>query len=556
MRAREDGDGRVGTARGARAWCAPAFALIAALGGARARADDAADAFGKVDRGDVVQALSVLREPYRRAASDVWAARLYQDLRLEAGERDALVDETKAGWPEPRGPVGQYLVARLADRKDVDTLLQRVTPLLPDPLPSLYDQAWIAIATDHLPHAAGLLPRFKKAAPAREETALIEGRLLEAQGDRSAAERALAAFAAAHPEASEVRALWASMLIALRRHADAVAIADEALARARTPSALVARASIAVSMHEFDRAVKLLDEAGDRGRPALRAEAHALRAAMRLCAREYDAADAEAEAALKASPSSPEALRTKARGLELTGHAAEALQRLDAALALRPTWGRLYLEKAMVLKGMSDPKASRRALAEAKKRDPDLLEAVLQLGVLEEESGDWVAAEKAYRGVLKIDADHREAHRMLAGVYLSTGKLDAADEQAKWIQARFPTDPEAWTTSGRVAWKQDRFDDALAAFAKALEADPKYALAHLGRGWVLEDQDKRDEALKAYEQATAADPKLPLPHRYWAELLETGEDKKNALVHYKAYLDLGGEDPDEDVKHAVERLSK
>jgi tetratricopeptide (TPR) repeat protein len=82
----------------------------------------------------------------------------------------------------------------------------------------------------------------------------------------------------------------------------------------------------------------------------------------------------------------------------------------------------------------------------------------------------------------------------------------------------------------------------------------------MGRGWVLEEQDKRPEALKAYEQAVQADPKLALPHRYLAELLDTGEDKekdkKSALAHFKAYLDLGGEDPDEDVKHAVERLSK
>src|SRR5689334_4608766 len=115
---------------------------------------------------------------------------------------------------------------------------------------------------------------------------------------------------------------------------------------------------------------------------------------------------------------------------------------------------------------------------------------------------------------------------MLAGVYLSTGKLEAADTEAKWIQERWPSDPEAWTTSGRVAYKQDKFDDALAAFTKAIEADPKYALAHLGRGWVFEDQDKRAEALKAYEQAVQADPKLALPHRYWAELLDTGEDKE------------------------------
>ena len=121
---------------------------------------------------------------------------------------------------------------------------------------------------------------------------------------------------------------------------------------------------------------------------------------------------------------------------------------------------------------------------------------------------------------------------------------------------RYPKDAHAWFLSGRVELKGDRFDEALAAFDKAVECEPKYALGHVGRGWVLEEQAKPEDARKAYEAAIAADPTMPLPHRYLGELLEEKGDNPDAARHYKAYLDLGGADPDEDVRHAVDRLSK
>ena len=145
---------------------------------------------------------------------------------------------------------------------------------------------------------------------------------------------------------------------------------------------------------------------------------------------------------------------------------------------------------------------------------------------------------------------------MLSGVLFSTGRLEPADAEAAWIRERLPRDAPAWAMSGRVAFKEDRYDDALAAFDKAIEADAAYAIAHMGRGWVLEAQDKQDEAKKAYLAGVAADPKFALVHRYLAELLDETSDPKGALSHFRAYLDLGGEDPDEDVKHAIERLSK
>ena len=96
----------------------------------------------------------------------------------------------------------------------------------------------------------------------------------------------------------------------------------------------------------------------------------------------------------------------------------------------------------------------------------------------------------------------------------------------------------------------------LAYFDKSIAADPTYPLPHCGKGWVYEQQDKLDDAKKSYEAAVAADPKMPLPHRDLAELLEELSDFGVAAKHYRQYLELGGPDPDEDVKHAVERLSK
>jgi superkiller protein 3 len=47
---------------------------------------------------------------------------------------------------------------------------------------------------------------------------------------------------------------------------------------------------------------------------------------------------------------------------------------------------------------------------------------------------------------------------------------------------------------------------AAAAFQRALELDPNYALAHNNLGIVLEAQGKRPEALRQYRLALDANP--------------------------------------------------
>lgn len=520
------------------------------------RAEDAKDPFARVRCGDAAPVVPSLCEGYKKGTLDPWTARLYQDLRLEAGEKAALVDETKAAFPEPRAPMGQWLLARLSEKKDLDFALQRVLPSMADPTPAILDQGWAALACDKLPHATALVARVRKLAAGREEAALYEARVLEANGDRSAGQRVLAAFCAAHLDAIDARRAWSEMLAADHHRGDAVAVIDEALARGRTTPLLISRAALAIEFHDLEMAKRCLDEAKDGGRPMLRAEALALRSALRLASKDLPGADASAEEALKACARSPQALRAKARSLEAAGKYTEAVRRLDAAIDIEPTWARLYVDRGAALAKSGQAREAKKSLMEAKKRDADDLEAVLFLGVLAEDEGDWAAAEKAYRTVIKADGDHLLAHRMLAGTLFVLAKLEQADVEAGWVLDRDPKDSAAWFMRGRVALRQDRYDDALVAFKKATEGDPSYGLGPLGTGWTYEAQNKTDEAKKAYEAAIAADPKLALAHRYLAELLEDLADPSGALKHYKAYLDLGGDDPDEDVRHSVERLTK
>jgi len=535
-----------------------AFTIVAAAAlAATAAAADAPDAEARARDGDAKALVGALAPGYRARTLDAWTARLYQDLRLESGERAALVVETLATFPEPRSAVAAYLVARVSEAKDLDAALQRLLPTASDPAPLLLDQGWAALLCDRLPAATALLGKIRRICPDREEAAILEARVLEATGDRSQAERTLAIHVAQHPGAVEARRAWADVLLASRRQADAVAVLDEERRRAGPCEPLVERAAVALHLRDVDGARRYLEEVKDLGRPALRADAHALRAAVRLAVRDLTGAEAAADEGLKACPESVSALRAKARCLELSGKTKEALRRLDAGLVLRPGHPQLLLDKGAVLLRSGRGKDGRKALLEARKRDPDLLDAAFLLGMLEEEEGDWAAAERAYRAVLKIDPNHVGGHRMLGGVLYMTSKLNQADAEASWVLERDPKDAPSLFVRGRVALRQGRFDAALEAFEGAVAGDPGYALGHTGRGWVLEEQERWEDAKKAYEAAVAADPRLPLPRRELGELLDDQmDDPVGALDQLKKYLELGGSDPDEDVWHRVQRLSK
>ena len=52
-----------------------------------------------------------------------------------------------------------------------------------------------------------------------------------------------------------------------------------------------------------------------------------------------------------------------------------------------------------------------------------------------------------------------------------------------------------------------RFEEALAACDRAIEIDPRHAVAHTNRGNALRDLGRFEEALAAYDRAIEIDPR-------------------------------------------------
>ena len=72
-------------------------------------------------------------------------------------------------------------------------------------------------------------------------------------------------------------------------------------------------------------------------------------------------------------------------------------------------------------------------------------------------------------------------------------------------------DADTWMGKGTVLRDQGKYDQALQAYEKSIELDPKFAYPWYGKGTVLRDQGKYDQALQAYEKSIELDPKYAYP---------------------------------------------
>ncbi|GAB2768559.1 tetratricopeptide repeat protein [Streptomyces bullii] len=103
--------------------------------------------------------------------------------------------------------------------------------------------------------------------------------------------------------------------------------------------------------------------------------------------------------------------------------------------------------------------------------DPSL-DAVLRKGIKQGEAGDLAGAAKTFRKVLDLDAGNKLA----------------------------------WYNLGVIAQYDARTADALAAYDKALKADPKYTPALYNKAILLEPSDT-DQAIAILRRVVVANPK-------------------------------------------------
>lgn len=91
---------------------------------------------------------------------------------------------------------------------------------------------------------------------------------------------------------------------------------------------------------------------------------------------------------------------------------------------------------------------------------------------------------------------------------------------------------------GTLYYRMRKFSDAESHYHKAIEADPKYPLAHFNLGNLYDEMGNMDQARRHYETALAVNPGYSDAHFNLALLCERAGQPLQAVAHWKAYLKL------------------
>jgi tetratricopeptide (TPR) repeat protein len=173
---------------------------------------------------------------------------------------------------------------------------------------------------------------------------------------------------------------------------------------------------------------------------------------------------------------------------------AECRSGLDLALKLNPQFKWALLWKAsVVLEVDKDPKIAIKILEQALEIDPRFVNALVTLGICEKSREDWNAAERALVRALAIRPNEALALNELAYVYGAQDKYEIGLRYARRSTDANPGNLLAWNmrgllarelakaTAGTESERAELFKEAIDAYSKALDLDPRNVSAYVER---------------------------------------------------------------------------
>jgi Flp pilus assembly protein TadD len=104
-----------------------------------------------------------------------------------------------------------------------------------------------------------------------------------------------------------------------------------------------------------------------------------------------------------------------------------------------------------------------------------------------------------------------------------------------------PKDAYPHNGLGNVYSQLGKYDEAIAAYQRAIQLDPKYAYPHNGLGNVYYQLGKYDDAIAAYQRAIALDPKYATPHNGLGNVYQLLGQYEKALSAYQKAVELAPE---------------
>jgi len=159
----------------------------------------------------------------------------------------------------------------------------------------------------------------------------------------------------------------------------------------------------------------------------------------------------------------------------------------------------------------ADETALNRAITQFQKAlalDPKHYLAYNALGLAHSMKGDLVPARAAFQKCLEIHPAFTEARNNLGSIYEAQGFLDKAETEYKKALAdeTYASRQLPLYNLARMAYRQDKAQEALDYVDRALRHDPRMAMGHNLKGMILERLEDGEGALVSFEKAARLVP--------------------------------------------------
>jgi len=237
------------------------------------------------------------------------------------------------------------------------------------------------------------------------------------------------------------------------------------------------------------------------------AEAHLLLARASIALGDAKAAEEPMRFLAKNFPDDPIVQAEVGRHLLTKNDTAGARAAFERALAKAPT-------SVVALQGLSildfrakNGAAARSRVEKVASANPTNLPLQILAVRTQMATGDLAAAEKTLKQILAANGDAAEAYTMLAGIYMQQKRLPEATAEYEKLAERQPKSVGVQTAVGTLLHLQKKEDAARARYERALEIDPRAAVAANNLAQILVDRNENlDRALQLAQTAKSVDP--------------------------------------------------
>ena len=225
-----------------------------------------------------------------------------------------------------------------------------------------------------------------------------------------------------------------------------------------------------------------------------------------LAAKKYNAAADVAKAALAQNPGDLRLTRLQAQALRHTGKADQGIALLENALKAHGDDPLAHISLAQFYADVDRGPQAVKVLQDAQAKFPQDDSIAFELGTIYDKQKKFAEAEAAFRSVLSRDPENATALNYLG--YMLAERGERLDESVNYLQKALQIEPDNGSYLDSLGWayfKSDKLDLAEANLKRAADQLRTNSVIQDHYGDVLAKLGRYDEAIAAYTRALNGD---------------------------------------------------